>query len=93
MLSRNLSLAIFLIAILANAQSAHVPPSVRAAKYVLIENTTGDSSVLDSVVWKDSIEFDPSSNSRKDRTEHSWIEYLHRHPAVTLATNLLKLIN
>jgi hypothetical protein len=49
MLSRNLSLAILLIAILANAQSVQVPPSVRAAKSILIENTSGDSSALDSV--------------------------------------------
>jgi hypothetical protein len=152
MLSRNLSLAIVLVAILANAQSVQVPPTLRAAKRVLIENISGDSSALDSihlilassrlgwtddrdradlilkfyraasegnrstngntieisirnsyrlevtdkngaVVWKDSIEFDPSSNVRTDRTEHSWIEYLHRHPAAKLAANFLKLMN
>jgi hypothetical protein len=152
MLSRNLSLAIVLIAILANAQSVQVPPSVKAAKSVLIENTSGDSSALDSihlilassrlgwtddrsradlilkfdraasernrstngnaitigirnsytldvtdkngtVVWKDSVEFDPSANVRTDRTEHSWIEYLHKHPAAKLAANFLKFMN
>jgi len=152
MLSRNLSLAIVLIAILANAQSVQVPPSVKGAKSVLIENASGDSSVLDSihlilassrlgwtddrdkadlilkfdraasegnrstagntitisirnsytlevtdkngtVVWKDSVEFDPTSNVRTDRTEHSWIEYLHKHPAAKLTANLLKLMN
>jgi hypothetical protein len=150
MLSRNLSLAIVLIGILTNAQSVQLPPSVRAAKSVLIDNTSGDSSVLDSVhlilassrlgwgddpdradlvlkfssaasegdrsanankisihiknfytlevtdkngtvVWKDSVEFDPSSNIRTDKTERSWIEYLHKHPAAKLVANFLKL--
>jgi hypothetical protein len=150
MLSRNLSLAIVLIGILANAQSVQLPPNVRAARSVLIKNTSGDSSVLDSVhlilassrlgwtddrdkadlilkfsraasegdrstngnalsihirnfyalevtdkngtvVWKDSVEFDPSSNLRTDKTEHSWIEYLHKHPAAKLVANFLTL--
>jgi hypothetical protein len=152
MLSRNLSLVIVLIGILANAQSVHLPANISAARSVFIENTSGDSSVLDSVhlilassrmgwsderekadlilnfgsrasegtrstngnsisihirnfytlevtdkngtmVWKDEVEFDPSSNVRKDRTEQSWIEYLHKNPAANLVVHFLKLTN
>jgi hypothetical protein len=152
MLSRNLSLAIALFGMIANAQSVQLPPNVRAARSLFIENTSGDSSVLDSVhlilassrmgwsdergkadlilrfgtsasegdrstngntisikvrnfytlevvdrngttVWKDSVEDDPLSNVRTDRTERSWIEYLHKHPAAKLVANFLKLTN
>jgi hypothetical protein len=150
MLSRNLSLVIVLIGILANAQSVQLPHNLRAARSVFIENISGDSSVLDSVhlilassrlgwsderdradlilkfdsgasegnrstdgntisinirnfytlevtdkngatIWKESVEFDPSSNVRADKTEHSWIDYLHKHPAAKLVANFLKL--
>ncbi len=152
MLSRNLSFAVLIMGMLASAQSAELPLNLRAAKTVLLENTSGDSSVLDSahlilassrlgwtddrgradlilkfsraasegnrstndnaisisirnfytlevtdktetVVWKDSVEFDPLSNVRPDKTEHSWIEYLHKHPAAKLVANFLKLTN
>jgi hypothetical protein len=148
MLSRILSLVV--LTGLANAQSVQIPPSVKAARSVFIENASNDSSVLDSVhlilassrlswgderdradlilkfdrdasegnrstngdtisiairnfytlevtdkngtmVWKDSVEFNPGTNVRQDKTEHSWIEYLHKHPAAKLVANFLRI--
>jgi hypothetical protein len=41
-----------------------------------------------TVIWKGSADLD-YSNGRKDRTERSWIEFLHHHPAAQLADRFL----
>jgi hypothetical protein len=40
-------------------------------------------------LWNDSVEFD-APMVRKDRTERSWIEFLHKHPVAKLTSDFLK---
>ena len=144
------SMVFVFVVVLATAQSVQHPSYFSTAKNILIENKSGDSSVLDcahlilastrlewtdnrekadlilvfdrrasqgdrsvnggaisiaidnfytlnvtdgggKLLWKDSVKFDPSANVRADRSERSWIEYLHNHPAAKLMANFLKL--
>jgi hypothetical protein len=41
-----------------------------------------------TIIWKSSTDLS-NSNVRKDRTERSWIEYLHHHPAAQLVDKFL----
>jgi len=41
-----------------------------------------------TIIWKSSTDLS-NSNVRKDRTERSWIEYLHHHPAAQLVNKFL----
>jgi hypothetical protein len=147
MLSKKLCLLILVG--MSASPAAQQSPRLPAAKTVFIENTTGDSFVLDSThlilaasqigwtddrdkadlilnfgtsasegsrstegnaisisirnfysldvtdnhgttYWKDSVEYDPRSLVRRDRSERSWIEFLHKHPAARLTGNFLK---
>jgi len=139
-----------LIGFFAAVLSAEQSPKLKSARLVFIENTSGDSFVLDSAhlilaasqigwtdqrdkadlilnfgvgasegsrstngneisvnvrnfytlnitddtgttCWKESVEFDPRSMVRKDRTERSWIEFLHNHPAAKLTRDFVKM--